>query len=112
MHTLSMEERSKLLLRTLGFAPYHSGYRRLCLGLPYFAQDPEQGLFKELYLRIAAETGTSIYSVEASIRRAVLYAWEHSDRAVWEQYFPGIPKAPSNQILIATLAEYLKTMSS
>ena len=108
MHTITIEEKVKQLLYDLSVAPYHRGYRRLCLALPYFARDPEQSLAKELYPHIAAETGTTPCSVEASIRRAILHAWNHGDRAVWQTYFPGITKAPSNQVFIATVAEYLK----
>lgn len=108
MNTVTIEERTKQILHELSFPLYMSGYRRLCVALPYFAQDPEQSLAKELYPRIAEETGCTALSVEASIRRVILAAWEHGDRAKWQKYFPGLTKAPSNHVFIGTIADYLK----
>jgi len=107
MTTAISEEHARQLLQKLSFPVYKSGYRRLCMALPFFAEDPEQSLVKELYPRIARETGCSIGSIEASIRRAIQTAWERGDRAVWQTYFPGITKAPTNQVFIATMAEYI-----
>ena len=108
MNTVTIEEQTKRILHELGFPLYKSGYRRLCIGLPYFVEDPEQSLAKELYPRNAEETGCTVLSVEASIRRAIQAAWELGDQAAWQKYFPGITKAPSNQVFIGTIAEYLK----
>lgn len=108
MNTATIEERTKQILQELIFPLYKSGYRRLCVALPYFMQDPEQSFTKELYPHIAEETGTTACSVEASIRRVIQAAWDHGDRAAWQKYFPGIRKAPTNQVFIGTIAEYLK----
>ena len=108
MNTATIEERKKQILHELGFPLYMSGYRRLCVALPYFAQDPEPSLAKELYPRIAEETGCTALSVEASIRRAIQAAWELGDQAAWQKCFSGLTKAPSNHVFIGTIAEYLK----
>lgn len=107
MNAVTNGERTKQILHELGFPPYKNGYRRLCTALPYFVQDPEQSLMKELYPQLARESLCSVASIEASIRRAIQWAWEHGDRAAWENYFPGITKAPTNQVFLATIAEYL-----
>jgi len=108
MNTATTEEKTKQILQELGFPLHKSGYRKLCIGLPLFKEDPEQSLLKELYPRIAKQMLCSAGAVEASIRRVILLAWETGDRAVWERYFPGLHKAPSNQVFIATIAEYIR----
>lgn len=97
------------LLRQLSIPISHTGYRRLCIGIPEFTRNPEQSITKELYPYIAKASGcASSQDVESCIRRSILRGWEIGDRDVWQRYFPGAAKAPSNLVFIATLAEYLE----
>ena len=107
MYTVSFEEPIKQIFREIGFPVYKSGYRKLCAAVPVFALDPEQSLHKELYPRLARDFCCSPASVEASIRRVIQWTWEHGNRDAWQKYFPGITRAPTNQVFIATIAECL-----
>lgn len=105
---ITAPESVRRMLHELGIPINHNGYRRLCVGIPRYAQNPEQSLTKELYPHIARTIGnTSAVVVETAIRRAVLYGWQHGDREAWIRYFGHIAKAPTNLTFIATLAEHL-----
>ena len=96
-------------LRLLNVPVHLSGYRYLCIAIPLFARDISQLMCGELYPAIAQELGyTDWRAVEFAIRRAILWAWEHGDPEVWNEYFPGINKAPTNKQFIATLAQRIK----
>jgi hypothetical protein len=105
---ITAPESVRRMLHELGIHINHNGYRRLCLGIPHYAQNPEQSLTKELYPYIARAIGnTSAVVVETAIRRAILYGWQHSDRDPWIRYFGYISRVPTNLTFIATLAEHL-----
>ena len=91
-------------------APVHlSGYRCLCAGIPIFAKDIAQSMCNELYPSIAKELGYVDWrAVEFAIRRTIIVAWDHRDLEIWNEYYPGIAKAPSNKQFIATLAQRIK----
>lgn len=99
-------EQIRSILHELSVPIHQGGYRKLCLAIPCFAADPEQGLIKGVYPFVSQELGCT-GSVEASIRRTIRHAWDHGNRAAWGKYFPDQQKAPSNLVFIATLAEYL-----
>ena len=108
IETITQQEQARNILLELGFPVHRSGYRRLRVAIPCFAQNPEQSLTKELYPRIAKQVGCTTNDVESSIRRSILCAWEHGNQDAWKEYFPRCRKAPSNMVFIATLAEHLK----
>lgn len=92
-------------LKVLAVPVRLSGYQCLCIAIAAFARDISQSMCNELYPAVAAELGYVDWrAVEFAIRRAILAAWERRDEAVWEQYFPGCTKAPTNKQFIATLA--------
>ena len=96
-------------LRRLNIPVYLSGYRCLCVAIQIFDQDISQSMCNELYPAVAKELGYMDWrAVEFAIRRAILAAWEHRDLQVWEEYFPGLTKVPTNKQLIATLAQRIK----
>ncbi len=97
------------MLRELRIGIHRLGYRQLFIAIPCYAMDDMQSLSKELYPYIAEYFGYSDWHpVEHAIRVAIVDAWEHRDPIVWEYYFPGSKKPPSNKQFIATLAERLK----
>ena len=106
---LSVPEQVLVDLRQLN-APVHlSGYRCLCVAVLLFARDISQPMCGEPYPAVAEALGyTDWRAVEFAICRAILWAWEHRDPAVWEEYFPSAVKAPSNKQFIATLAKRSK----
>ena len=94
-------------LTHLGLCNKHAGYQQLRVGIPLFRQDSTLRLGKELYPAIIALLGGGEHRrIERSIRSAIVYAWKRQNRAVWEQYFPGYTKCPSNKQFIARLAEF------
>lgn len=110
IHTVSAEQGILLLmLKNLGIAANLSSHQMLCIGVPRFAVNPNQGLTKELYPYIAEQcNATNWESVERSIRYAIAEGWKNRNPEVWEMYFPGFTKAPTNKQFIATLAAFLR----
>ena len=105
----TISEQVILALRDVNVPVYLSGYRCLCVAIPIFAQDVAQSMCNELYPAVAKELGYVDWrAVEFAIRRAILAAWKHRDPDVWNTYFPGIAKAPTNKHFIATLAQRIK----
>lgn len=103
-----LDSKTANYLRILNVPSHRDGYRQLCAGIPLFAKDPGQRLSKELYPAIARVCGDRDgRAVEHGIRRVIEAAWKTRDRAVWEQYFPGIEACPSNKVFIARLAEQI-----
>ena len=96
-------------LRRLNTPVYLSGYRCLCVAIPRFALDISQSMCGELYPAVAEAFGYMDWrAVEFAIRRTILAAWEHRDPDIWNEYFPGSTKAPTNKQFIATLAQRIK----
>lgn len=94
------------VLRELGFSPWHMGYLMLCEAIPRYRENRSQSITKELYPALARRFGNySGCTAERTIRYAVAEAWNHGNRAVWESYFPGGTKPPSNLRFIATVAD-------
>lgn len=102
-------DQTKQMLNELRLQIHRGGYSCLCVGIPRFKQDVRQLLSKDLYPYIASHIGNiTPEAVDQAIREAIQHAWKHRAPAVWEKYFPGSVKAPSNKLFIATLAEHLK----
>lgn len=97
---------SKLLL-SLNFNVKHHGYCYLLDALPFVMEYPEISMTKELYPEVAKLHSCHWRHIERSIRNAIESAWDHRDAAVWEYYFPGASKRPSNAAFLARLAEQL-----
>lgn len=96
-------------LRRLRVPVYLSGYRYLCIAVPIFALDVSQTMCSELYPTVAKTLGYVDWrAVEFAIRRAILAAWKYRDPDIWNVYFPGINKAPTNKHFIAILAQRIK----
>lgn len=96
-------------LDRLGIPATRSGYKRLQVGVPLYAQDPEQSLHKELYPAIASLCGNENWQqVESAMRVAIHKTWQVRDARVWEEYFPGLQNAPSNWKFLDTLAKRIQ----
>ena len=106
---LAVPEQLLFVLRRLSTPVYLSGYRCLCIAIPIFAKDIAQSMCNELYPAVAKELGYVDWrAVEFAIRRTILAAWEHRTPEIWEEYFPGITRVPTNKQFIATLAQQIK----
>lgn len=102
-------EHTCAMLHELQIGIHRNGYRQLVILIPCYALDENQSLSKELYPYVAERYGyASWQAVEHAVRIAILEAWKRRNVAVWEKYFPGMRKPPSNKQFIATLAEQLK----
>ncbi len=92
----------------LGLSAKHNGYAYLREAIARMIDDPEQSVTKELYPAVAAVCGCDGKQVERSIRHALDAAWKQRDEALWQRYFPGASKRPTNAAFIARLAESLR----
>ena len=95
-------------LKKLSVPQKLDGFQHLQIGVSLYAQNPRQLIVKELYPAIGKIAGCSPESVEHSIRRAIMAAWQSRDQAVWEIYFPHRTGCPTNKEFISTLAALLK----
>ena len=90
--------------------PHWSGYDDVRLGIPIFAQDPNQSMVKEFYPAVAMLRGRPNWKQsERAIRDVKEEAYKVCDRATWETYFPNADKCPTNKAFISRLAELTKT---
>lgn len=105
----SLYEPTIKMLHDLHIGIHRLGYKQLTIAIPCYAIDDCQSLTKEVYPYVAQYFGyADWHPIERAIRSAILDAWEDRVPVVWEQYFPGTKKAPSNKLFISTLAELLK----
>ena len=96
-------------LRLLNVPSTREGFRHLRVGVPLYRQDRHQSLTKELYSAIAEACGNDNGAqVETAIRNVIGDAWVHRNKRVWDSYFPGNSKCPTNKQFIAGLAEKLE----
>lgn len=97
------------MLRMLNTPVHRLGHYQLVIGIPRYAQNPAQSVTKELYPYVADICGCcNSRAVEHSIRELIHTSWNHRNTEIWEQYFHGAVKAPSNKQFIAVLASRLK----
>lgn len=95
------------ILLEFQFNPKNDGFRFLKIGVPLFAQDPQQRVCKELYASVARMCGAGNWNqVERSIRSATEAAWKTQSPA-WQKYFPNAKSAPTGKTLISTLSQIL-----
>jgi len=105
----ALREVTSRILHVLRFGVHRLGYKQLLLLIPCYALDNTQSLSKELYPYAADYFGYSSWQpVEHAVRVAILDAWERRDPEVWDTFFPGMKKPPSNKQFIATIAEQIK----
>ena len=94
----SPEYLTALQLHALGFQLHLDGYRQLCVGIPMLCRDPEQAVTKTLYPAIAAALALpDARTVEHSIRKSILQAWQERDNDLWQGLFPNQQACPSNK---------------
>lgn len=104
-----LRESTHSILCELRFGVHRLGYRQLLLLVPCYIQNSNQSLSKELYPYVAGCFGNGSWQpVEHAVRIAILDAWERREPGVWEKYFPGVKKVPSNKQFIAAIGEWIK----
>lgn len=104
----SPEYLTALQLHALGFQVHLDGYRQLCVGIPMLCRDPEQAVTKTLYPAIAdALALPDARTVEHSIRKAILQAWQKRDNDLWGSLFPNLPECPSNKQFLFRMARHI-----
>ena len=97
------------ILHRLSLSVHRLGYKALTIAIPRYAMDDTQSMTKELYPYVAKQLGyRDWYAVEHLIRGVILDAWQRRNPNVWEEYFPGQRKQPTNKQFIAMLAERLR----
>lgn len=104
-----LRENTHIILQELRFGVHRLGYKELLVLIPCYAQDSDQSLTKELYPYTAEYFGYVTWKpVERTVRVAIRDAWERRKPGVWEKYFPGVKKVPSNKQFVATIAGWIK----
>ena len=102
-------ESTVCLLHALRFRVHLVGYSHLLMLIPCYALDNTLSLTKELYPYAANRLGYASWSpIEHAVRVSILDAWSRRDPGLWDRYFPGQKKPPSNKHFLATLAELIK----
>lgn len=95
------------ILLEFRFNPKNDGFRFLKIGIPLYAQDPQQRICKELYTAIAGICGAGNWNqVERSIRSAIDAAWRTRSPA-WEKYFPTASEPPTGKTFISRVSQIL-----
>ena len=106
---LELQAATIAMLHQLRIGIHRLGYKCLTIAIPSYAIDDTQSLSKELYPHVAECLGhAEWYAVERAIRTVILDAWETREPIIWERYFPGHKKAPTNKQFLAVLAEKLR----
>ena len=95
------------MLLNLNISTKRKGFRCLETAISLYEKHPGQSVTKVLYPEVAKLHNCHWRHIERSIRNAIESAWDHRDAAVWEYYFPGTSKRPSNAAFLARLAEQL-----
>ena len=104
-----LKEFTGRILHELHFGVHRLGYKQLLLLIPCYAMDDTQSFTKELYPYAADYFGYSAWQpIEHTVRDAIMNAWAKRDPDVWEKYFPGMQKPPSNKQFIAAIVERIK----
>ena len=86
------------------------GRKCLLVMIPSYAADPGQSFTKELYPEAGKRFHRSGAAADRDVRYALQQAWDQGDPLVWQHYFPGAVKCPSNSEFIRRMAEELKNM--
>ena len=108
----SPEYLTALQLHALGFQIHLDGYRQLCVGIPMLCRNPEQAVTKTLYPAIAdALALPDARTVEHSIRKAILQAWQERDNDLWNGLFPNQKSCPSNKQFLFRMAQRISEIS-
>lgn len=95
-------------LAALGVKSKHDGWDYLMAIIPSHQNDPNQSFTKVLYPDTGKQFGCSGSSVDRAIRYALQKAWETGDPGLWQQFFPGYAKCPSNSEFIIRISEELR----
>lgn len=103
-----LQRSTSRILHQLGCPAHRVGFRQLCVAIPMFARGEASAVCKDLYPMLARTMGSTDWrAVERSIRCEILAGWKQGDPEMWERFFPGRSKAPSNKEFICTMAELI-----
>ena len=107
VESMDTQSRATQILLQFRLDPKKDGFRFLKVGIPLYAQDPQQRMCKELYNTIAMMCGAGSWNqVERSIRSAIEDAWKNH-APVWAEYFPDATSVPTCKTFISRLAQIL-----
>lgn len=97
------------ILRQLRIPGGRQGFQHLLTALSMLSRQRDQRMGKELYARIAQQAGTSVFAVEKGIRDVLQAGWERGNRELWQQFFPGCTKCPTNKEFLFRMADLLRS---
>jgi len=96
------------LLKYHHLSPKHNGYDYMTEAVWIMLHDPDLSTTKALYPAVAKKFGCKPGHVERSLRSALDTAWARSGPEVWQTYFPGAVKRPSNTVFISRMSQLLR----
>lgn len=99
---------SQEYLLRLGFLVNHDGFRFLHAALPMQVAQPDLQITKAIYPVVAKQYGKVPRHVERSIRSSIESAWKNGDQELWQKYFPGLKKRPSNAVFLSKIAALIR----
>ena len=100
--------RTEKLLKSLKINENHQGFSYLSDGILMLAKDPDLSITKNLYPDIARLHRKKASHVERSIRSALECGFLLGDPALWQSYFPGTKKRPSNGQFLTEIARRIR----
>ena len=86
------------------------GWKCLLVMIPSYFRDPGQSFTKELYPEAGKRFHRSGAAADRDVRYALRQAWDQGDPLIWQHYFPGAVKCPSNSEFIRRMAEELENI--
>ncbi len=89
------------VLAGLGFRPDLTGYYQLCQALEILEHSPGSNLSSDVYPKICQDGRAA----EKAIRGAIRAAWNCGEPALWQRYFPGAVRCPSNKVFLFALLQ-------
>jgi len=95
-------------LMSLGFKPNLCGYEYLFKTLELLSENPGQPLTKVIYPAVAKQINGSWEQIEHGIRLSVKDAWNRHNGKMWDTYFPGAKKRPSNSVFFTSAIQFLR----
>lgn len=96
----SPEEVSREILLELSFDLEGKSGKTTFRALPMVADDPDISFLNALYPALGP-------NAERNIRFSIEHAWAVGSPEVWQTYFPGAKKRPSNKVFLRRMAQEL-----
>lgn len=103
-----VENETDRILLEIGFRFNGLGYYCTHAAVLGKLREPFASVTKCIYPQIGKTVDGTGMQVEKAIRDAIKYAWTNGNKQLWQVYFPGAVKCPSNEQFLARIANVLQ----